>query len=69
MEAGTVDDKIQAIRNEAITFQDMSNNLANLACRLETATSAATIRSMNTAADAMRAELFNLQKLLDEFAE
>ena len=64
-----MDDKIQAIRNEATTFQDMAGNLGNLAYRLEPATSAATIRSMNTAADAMRAELFNLQKLLDEFAE
>ena len=64
-----MDDKIQAIRNEATTFMDMAGNLSNLAYRLEPATSAATIRSMNTAADAFRAELFNLQKLLDEFAE
>lgn len=64
-----MDDKIQAIRNEAATFQELANNLASLAYRLEPATSAATIRSMNTTVDAMRAELFNLQKLLDEFAE
>lgn len=64
-----MEDKINAIRNEAATFQEMANNLAALAYRLEPATSAATIRSMNTAADAFRAELFNLQKLLDEFAE
>lgn len=64
-----MEDKIQAIRNEATTLQDMASNFANLAFRLEPATSAATIRSMNTAAEAYRAELFNLQKLLDEFAE
>lgn len=64
-----MDEKIQAIRNEAITFQDMAGNLAALAHRLEPATSAATIRSMNTAVDAFRAELFNMQKLIDEFAE
>ena len=64
-----MEDKIQAIRNEAVTFQDMAASLSALAYRLEPATSAATIRSMNTAADAFRAELYNLQKLLDEFAE
>ena len=64
-----MDDKISAIRNETATFQELAGNLGSLAYRLEPATSAATIRSMNTAADAMRAELFNLQKLLDEFAE
>lgn len=64
-----MDDKIQAIKNEATTFMDMAGNLSNLAYRLEPATSAATIRSLNTAAEAFRAELFNLQKLLDEFAE
>lgn len=64
-----MDEKIQAIRNEATTIQDMAGSLGNLAYRLEPATSAATIRSMNTAAEAFRAELFNLQKLLDEFAE
>lgn len=64
-----MEDKITAIRNETTTFQDMANSLAALAYRLEPATSAATIRSMNTAAEAFRAELFNLQKLLDEFAE
>ena len=69
MEGAAMDEKIQAIRNEALTFQEMAGNLAALANRLEPTTSAATIRSMNTAADAMRAELFNLQKLLDEFAE
>lgn len=69
MEGGTVEDKINAIRNEAATFQEMAGSLGNLAYRLEPATSAATIRSMNTAVDAFRAELFNLQKLLDEFAE
>ena len=63
-----MDDKIQAIRNEATTFQDIAGNLANLAFRLEPATSAATIRSLNTTAEAFRAELFNLQKLLDEFS-
>lgn len=63
-----MDEKIQAIRNEATTFQDMANSLAALAYRLEPATSAATIRSLNTAAEAYRAELFNLQKLLDEFS-
>lgn len=69
MEDSRMDDKISAIRNEAVTFQEMSGNLGSLASRLEPATSAATIRSLNTAADAFRAELFNLQKLLDEFAE
>lgn len=64
-----MDDKNQAIRNEALTFQDLAGNLAALAERLEPATGAATIRSMNTAAESFRAELFNLQKLLDEFAE
>lgn len=64
-----MDEKIQALRNETATFQEMAANLSNLAYRLEPATSAATIRSMNTAVDAYRAELFNLQKLLDEFAE
>lgn len=67
MEGAAMDEKIQAIRNEATTFQDMASTLMALALRLEPATSAATIRSMNTAADAFRAELFNLQKLLDEF--
>ncbi len=62
-----MDDKIQAIRNEAATLQDMTSNFAMLTSRLEPATSAATIRSMNAAADAFRAEMFNLQKLLDEF--
>lgn len=69
MEGGSMDDKIQAIINEATTFLDMAGALASLANRLEPATSAATIRSMNTAVEAYRAELFNLQKLLDEFAE
>lgn len=64
-----MDDKITAIRNEAATFQEMAANLANLSCRLDAATGSATIRSMNTAADAIRAELFNLQKLLDEYAD
>ena len=62
-----MDDKIQALRNEAATLQDMTGNFAMLTSRLEPATSAATIRSMNTAAEACKAELFNLQKLLDEF--
>ena len=62
-----MEDKIQAIRNEAATLQDMAGNFATLTFRLEPATSAATIRSMNTAAEAYKAELFNLQKLLDEF--
>ena len=66
---GGMDDKINAIRNESATLQEMAGSLGNLAYRLEPATGAATIRSMNTAADAIRAELFNLQKLLDEFAE
>ena len=64
-----MDEKIQAIRNEATTFQEMAANLSALAYRLEPDTSAATLRSMNTAVDAYRAELFNLQKLIDEFAE
>ncbi len=64
-----MEDKIGAIVNEAATLQDMAGNFAMLTSRLEPATSAATIRSMNTVADAFRAELFNLQKLLDEFAE
>lgn len=62
-----MDEKIQAIRNEAATFQEMAGSLGNLAYRLEAGTSAATIRSLNTTAEAFRAELFNLQKLLDEF--
>ena len=62
-----MDDKINAIRNEATTFQEMAGSLGSLAFRLEPATSAATIRSLNTMAEAFRAELFNLQKLLDEF--
>lgn len=69
MEGSTMDEKIQAIRNEAATFQEMAGSLGNLAYRLEPTTASATIRSMNTAADAFRAELFNLQKLLDDFAE
>lgn len=64
-----MDDKITAIRNEAATFQEMAANLSNMAYRLDASTGSATIRSMNTAAEAFRAELFNLQKLLDEFAE
>lgn len=62
-----MEDKIQAIKNEVTTLQEMAGSLISLAYRLEPATSAATIRSMNTAAEAYRAELFNLQKLLDEF--
>ena len=64
-----MEDKIQAIRNAAATLQDKAGNFAMHTSRLEPATSAATIRSMNAAADAFRAELFNLQKLLDEFTE
>ena len=69
MEGGTMDEKIQAIRNEAATFQEMSANLSALAYRLEPDTAAATIRSLNTAVDAIRAELYNMQKLLDDFAD
>ena len=64
-----MEDKINALRNETATLQEMAGNLSALSYRLETATGAATVRSMNTAADAFRAELFNLQKLLDEVAE
>ena len=64
-----MDEKNTAIRNEAATFQEMTANLAALASRLDEATGSATIRSMNTVADAIRAELFNLQKLLDEYAD
>lgn len=63
-----MDDKIQAICNEAATLQEMAGGLGRLAERLEPTTSAATIRSLNTTADAFRAELFNLQKLLDDFS-
>lgn len=69
MEDGTMEDKINALRNETATLQEMASNLTALSYRLEAPTSAATIRSMNTSAEAFRAELFNLQKLLDEFAE
>ncbi len=62
-----MDEKISALVNEASTLQEMAANMMALACRLNPPTSAATIRSMNTATDAFRAELFNLQKLLDEF--
>lgn len=62
-----MDENIGAIVNEASTLQEMTANIMALACRLSPATSAATIRSLNTAAEAFRAELFNLQKLLDEF--
>ena len=64
-----MDDKITAIRNETATLQEIVANLSALAYRLDDVTGSATIRSMNTAAEALRAELFNLQKLLDEFAE
>ena len=64
-----MDDKIAAIRNEAATLAEFVHSLEFLANRLDPPTSSATIRSMNTAAEALRAELFNLQKLLDEFAE
>lgn len=64
-----MDEKITAIRNETATLQEIVANLSALAYRLDDATGSATIRSMNTAADAIRAELFNLQKLLDEYAD
>ena len=64
-----MDEKITALRNETITLQDMTGNLNAMAFRLDPETGAATVRSMNTAADAIRAELFNLQKLLDEYAD
>lgn len=63
-----MDEKINALRNEAMTLQEMTCNLNALASRLDTETGGDTVRSMNTLADAFRAELFNLQKLLDEFA-
>lgn len=62
-----ITEDIAAIRNETATLQGLLDNLSNLAYRLELPTSAATIRSMNTVADALRAEMFNLQKLIDEF--
>ena len=64
-----MDEKIAALRNETITLQDMAANLNAMAFRLDPATGAATVRSMNTAAEAIRSELFNLQKLLDEYAD
>ena len=68
MEDG-MEEKITAIRNETATLQEIVANLSALAYRLDDVTGSATIRSMNTATEALRAELFNLQKLLDEFAE
>lgn len=64
-----MDEKILAIRNETATLQENVASLTALANRLDDVTGSATIRSMNTAAEALRAELFNLQKLLDEFAD
>lgn len=64
-----MDEKITAIRNETATLQEMTGNLSALAYRLDDATGSATIRSMYTIVEAFRAELLNLQKLLDEFAE
>ena len=64
-----MDVKITELQNEATTIQEIASNIATLTNRLDNATASATLRSLNTAADAMRSELFNLQKLIDEFAE
>lgn len=64
-----MDEKINALRNEAATFQELAVNMIALAYRLDAATGEDTVRSMNTLAEAFRGELFNLQTLLDKFAD
>lgn len=67
-----MDEKNTALLNEAQTLQECSGSIMALCYRLtpdKTAANAATIRSLNTQADALSGELFNLRKLIDEYAQ
>ena len=67
-----MEDKNTALLNEAQTLQECTNAVMGLCYRLtpdKTDVNAATIRSLNTQAEALNGELFNLRKLLDEYAQ
>lgn len=67
-----MDDKNAALCNEAQTMQELVNSTMKLCYRLtpdQTSVNEATIRSLYTLADAFRAELNNLSRLLDEYGQ
>ena len=67
-----MEDKNEALMNETQTLFDCVNTLSGLCSRLtpnKTDVNAATIRSMNTAAEALKAEVFNLQRIIDDYAQ
>lgn len=65
-----MEEKNEALVNEAMTLYDCVNSIRALCDRLtpdKFDVNAATIRSLNSQADALNAELFNLRKLIDEY--
>ncbi len=67
-----MNEKNVALCNEAQTMQELVNSAMNLCCRLtpdQESVNDATIRSLCTLADAFRAELYNLSRLLDEYGQ
>lgn len=67
-----MEEKNEALNNEAATLFDCVNSIAALCSRLtpdKYDVNAATIRSLNSQADALNAELFNLRKLIDDYTK
>lgn len=67
-----MEDKNLSLFNETQTLFGLVNDLLGQCSRLlpdKPDVNAATIRSMNSTADNLRSELFNLQKLIDEYTQ
>lgn len=67
-----MDEKNTALLNEAQTLQECVNSIMGLCSRLtpdKAEANYSTIRSLNTQAEALNGELFNLRKLIDEYAQ
>lgn len=67
-----MEQKNAALCNEAQTMIELANSTMSLCYRLtpdQTSVNDATIRSLYTLADAWRAELNNLSRLLDGYGE
>lgn len=67
-----MEDKNISLLNEAQSLQDCVNSVMSLCYRLtpnNADVNAATIRSLNNQAEALRGELFNLQSLIDNYSK
>lgn len=67
-----MNEKNAALSNETQTLQELVNSAANLCYRLtpdQPSVNDATVRSLYTLADALRAELNNFARLLDGCGE